>query len=201
MGAITLNDVGDSRVVDLLNKGAVGVLPTDTLYGLVCNAADEAAARRLYALKKRERKPGTIIAATIDQLVQLGLKQRYLKAVEQFWPGAVSVIIPVDSGLDYLHQGLRSLAVRLPDSKPLNELLMQTGPLLTTSVNEPGEPPASNLAEATAYFGEKVDFYVDGGDLSERLASTVIRVVDDAIEVLRPGAVIIDQSGRLYDET
>lgn len=176
----------------LLAPAAIGVIPTDTVYGLVARATDPAAVERLYGLKRRHNKPGTLIAADLGQLEALGLKHRYLKAVEQFWPGAVSVIIPTSGpALAYLHRGQLGLAVRLPDDAKLSDLLRRTGPLLTTSANLPGRPPATNLAQARQYFGDKVDFYTDGGDLSKRRPSTVIRVVDDAIEVLRPGAVEI----------
>jgi L-threonylcarbamoyladenylate synthase len=176
----------------LLQPGAIGVLPTDTVYGLAARAADQAAAARLYRLKSREHKPGTLIAADIRQLEDLGLKHRYLKAVEQFWPGAVSVIIPVTGPhLGYLHQGKMSLAVRIPDDASLQKLLRATGPLLTSSANPPGQPLAATVGQAKEYFGNRVDFYVDGGDLSGRQPSTVIRIVDDAIEVLRQGAVKI----------
>ncbi len=174
----------------LRKPGAVGIIPTDTVYGIVARAADEAAVKRLYDLKKRSHKPGTIIAANREQLEELGLKHRYLKAVEQFWPGAVSIIIPVsDPRLDYLHQGKLSLAVRVPELAELHNLLLQTGPLLTSSANLPTEPTAVNIDQAKAYFGDQVDFYEDGGDLSNRQASTLIRIVDDAIEILRQGAV------------
>lgn len=174
--------------------GAVGVLPTDTVYGLVARASDQAAVKRLYDLKLREGKPGTIITANIEQLETLGLKRRYLKAVEQFWPGAMSVIIPCGPELEYLHEGVGSLAVRIPDDENLQKLLEQTGPLLTSSANHPGEPTAMNVDEAKAYFGDKVDFYEDGGDLSGRAPSTIIRVVDDAIEIVREGAVKIREN-------
>ena len=174
----------------LKKTGAVGIIPTDTVYGLVACAADQAAVERLYELKKRTGKPGTIIAANLEQLESLGLKHRYLKAVEQFWPGAVSVVIPVSNPeLAYLHQGKLSLAVRLPKQADLQALLAQTGPLLTSSANPPDQPTAVNIEQAKTYFNDSVDFYEDGGDLSERQASTVIRIVDDAIEVLRQGSV------------
>jgi L-threonylcarbamoyladenylate synthase len=180
----------DDAAKRLQQSGIVGVIPTDTVYGLVARAADQAAVTRLYDLKKRAAKPGTIIAASLEQLEGLGLKHRYLKAVEQFWPGAVSVVIPVaDPALDYLHQGQQGLAVRLPAGAELQQLLKQTGPLLTSSANQPGEPTATNIKQARAYFADKVDFYVDGGNLGNRQPSTIIQVVDDAIEVLRPGAV------------
>lgn len=175
---------------DNFKPGAIGVIPTDTVYGVVAKAVDHDAVRKLYELKSRENKPGTLIAADIDQLVELGLKRRYLTAVEQFWPGAVSVIIPAaDPALKYLDQGKMSLAVRIPKDEKLQRLLKKTGLLLTTSANPPGKDPAPTIDQAKKHFGGQVDFYVDGGDLSDRQPSTVIRIVDDAIEVLRPGAV------------
>ncbi|MBN9398114.1 hypothetical protein BGO18_01960 [Candidatus Saccharibacteria bacterium 47-87] len=171
----------------LKTPGAVAVIPTDTVYGVVARAADPEAVAKLYALKNRHAKPGTLIAASIDQLVALGFKRRYVTAVEQFWPGAVSVIIPC-AHLEYLHQGVGSLAVRIPDDPWLIELLSQTGPLQTSSANQPGEPPATTVQEAKDYFGDEVAWYEDGG-VVDRPSSTVIQVIDDAIEVVRQGAV------------
>lgn len=179
----------------VLNKtGAIAVVPTDTVYGVVARAQDMAAVQRLYDLKSRENKPGTLVAASIDQLVELGLKRRYLTAVEQFWPGTVSVIIPCsDPALAYLHQGKMSLAVRIPEDKKFLSVLKDTGPLITSSANLPGQDPAESVEQAKSYFGDKVDYYQDGGSLKGRQPSTLIRIVDDAIEVLRRGAVEVDE--------
>lgn len=182
----------DDRLLASLQQGAVGVVPTDTIYGLVALASNERAVARLYAVKHREHKPGTLIAANTEQLVALGLKRRYLKAVEHLWPDRLSVIIPTGESLEYLRQGVPGLAVRVPSDKNVQALLLKTGPLLTTSANMPGEPPANTLAEAQRYFNGKLDFYVDGGDLSGRPPSTVIRIVDDTIEVVRQGAVKVE---------
>jgi L-threonylcarbamoyladenylate synthase len=177
----------------LLEAGSVGIIPTDTVYGLVARAEDKQAVKRLYSLKDRIDKPGTIIAANIGQLEALGLKHRYLKAVEQFWPGAVSVILPVAAqDLSYLHLSKMSLAVRLPKDERLQALLEKTGALITTSANFPGQPTASNLEQARSYFKDNVDFYVDGGDLSGNQPSTIVRIIDDAVEVVRQGAVKIN---------
>jgi L-threonylcarbamoyladenylate synthase len=187
----------EADIIERLKQGAVGVMLTDTVYGLVCRAADTAAVARLYGLKHRENKPGTVIAGKLQQLIDLGLKARYLKAVEHLWPNPVSVVIPCDETHAYLHLGKHSLAVRVPAPEPLQRLLLQTGPLLTSSANMPGEPTATTVAEARAYFGDGVDFYADSGPVGDHLPSTVIRVVDDAIEVLRPGALAIDENGRI----
>lgn len=194
---LILNTLSDSGLIDLLRQGKIGVLPTDTVYGLVARAEDQMAVSRLYALKKRERKPGTLIAGNIDQLVSLGIKARYLKAVEQYWPNPVSVIIPCGEELDYIHLGLHGIAMRIPADQDVIQLLLKTGPLLTTSANRPSEPEAVTMQMAQDYFGEDVDFYVDGGDMSDRQASTVIRIIDDAVEVLRQGAVRINEAGEI----
>jgi L-threonylcarbamoyladenylate synthase len=184
----------------LLQPGCVGVIPTDTVYGLVSRAVDAEAVERMYCIKKRDAKPGTLIAASIDQLVGLGIKRRYLTAVEQWWPGALSVVVPCGDELAYLHRGLHSLAVRIPNKPELIQLLEQTGPLATTSANDPGEPTATTVDQARTYFGDQVDFYEDGGDMSGHEPSTVVRIVDDAIEVLRDGAVKMDENGRMTDD-
>lgn len=193
---VLLDSLNNPKAAELLLAGGVGVLPTDTVYGLVCRAADEPAIARLYSLKNRQAKPGTLIAADIGQLADLGLKARYLKPVAHYWPNPISVIIPT-SALEYIHQGVGSLAVRIPANQPLRALLTRTGPLLTSSANQPGEPEPVDLAEAKAYFGDSIDFYIEGGDLSGRKPSTLIRIVDDAVEVLRQGAVTINENGEI----
>ena len=138
-----------------------------------------------------------MLAASLQQLIDLGIRGRYLKAVEHFWPNQISVVIPCGDDLAHLHQGKHSLAVRIPADETRRALLKTTGPLMTTSANHPGEPTAHNIERAQTYFGDAVDFYVDTGDAGERPPSTIIRVVDDAIEVLRLGAVKVDETGRI----
>jgi L-threonylcarbamoyladenylate synthase len=192
-----IHSIKNKQLIPLLRGGKVGVLPTDTVYGLVCDAKNVDAVEHLYRLKSREHKPGVVIAASIDQLVDLGMKARYLKAVEQYWPNPLTVIIPTSFELTYLHRGKGSLAVRIPSDPAVHDLLVQTGPLLTTSANHPGEPEASTITKAKAYFDDEVDFYVDGGDLRDRNPSTIIKVIDDAVEVLRQGAVTIGSGGEI----
>lgn len=190
-------DLTNDNLVQILRSGGVVVLPTDTVYGICAAAANEQAVGKLYSLKNRQSKPGTVIAASIDQLVVLGIKRRYLTAVEQYWPGPVSIEIP--HSVDYLSQSTGRQAFRIVKEPGLVKLLEKTGPLLTSSCNQPGKKPADNIEEAKDYFDGKIDAYVDGGDLSGRQSSTLIRVVDDMVEVIREGSVKIDDSGRMKD--
>lgn len=185
------------QVITSLSSGGVGVLATDTVYGLVCSATHKSSVARLYALKAREKKPGTLVAANIDQLIELGIPKRYLSAVSHYWPNPLSVVIPLPDSLAYLHQSTGSLAVRIPSDPMFHDFLSETGPLLTSSANQPGQPPATNVTEARAYFGDSVDFYLDGGTISENVPSTIIRIVDDSVEVIRHGAVPLTESGEI----
>jgi L-threonylcarbamoyladenylate synthase len=182
----------EEAIASLL-AGGVGVMPTDTVYGLVARAADKAAVKRFYALKHREHKPGTVVAVSVAQLVELGLPERYLDRVKHLWPNPLSVEIPLGGNLAYLHQDTGRQAYRVVADERLRPVLAQTGPLVTTSANQPGKSGATNLGEARDYFGDRVDFYVDGGDLSGRAPSTIIRVSDGGIEVIREGAMKADQ--------
>lgn len=183
------------KCIEVLKDGGVAVIPTDTVYGVVCTAADQGAVKRLYELKSRENKPGTVIAASIDQLVGLGIKRRCLTAVEQFWPNPISVEIPHD--MMYLNQNTGRQAFRIVSDKKLLEMLEKTGPLLTSSANLPGKPESKTIDEAKRYFDDKIDFYLDGGEMKEAKPSTLIRIVDDAVEVLRQGAVKVNEKGEV----
>ena len=181
-------DISDPEIIERLQNGEVGVLPSDSVYGLMCVASNPDAVKRLYELKQRENKPGTLIGASIEQFVTLGLDPEYIEAAKKYWPGPVSVVIPCDTRLDYLHLGHNSLAVRIPDNLDLLSLLSKTGVLQTSSANLTGQPVATTITDTQNYFGDNVDFYVDGGDLSSRQATTVLRINNGQVEVLRQGA-------------
>ena len=184
----TSKQVTLTKAAELLSSGAVGVIPTDTVYGLAANATNEAAVTRLYRLKNRERKPGTLIAASVAQLEILGINQDSLSLASPYWPGPLSVVLPYTDRA-YLTQGVGSLAIRVVADPQVRTLLSKTGPLITSSANQPGEPESKNIQEAMDYFGDTVDFYVDGGDRSGRLASTIVKITSDGLEVLRQGAI------------
>lgn len=181
-----------SEIAQRLIDGEVGVLPTDTVYGLVASAYKEVAVAKIYELKRRMHEPGTIVAASVDHLIKLGLDERYLHEIERYWPGAISVIVPYEGPRRYLHLGKKSLAVRVPEDEFLRNILEVAGSLVTSSANLSGEPVANNIEQAFQYFGDKADFYVDGGDLSDSQSSTIIKISPSGLEILRQGAVIID---------
>jgi L-threonylcarbamoyladenylate synthase len=182
------------KVEKVLENGGVGVLPTDTLYGLVGSALSPKAVARIYQLKKRDpEKPLIILIKSLTDLksfkIRIGLKTSQILA--NYWPGKVSIILPCPSvEFNYLHRGRKTLAFRLPDKNDLQNLLKTTGPLVAPTVNPEGLEPARTIKEAKAYFGDQVDFYLDQGRLDSP-PSTLIRTKGGKIEILRQGAVKI----------
>jgi L-threonylcarbamoyladenylate synthase len=190
---VILDSISDPRLPALLLAGKVGVIPTDTVYGLVAAAANPDAAERLYQLKQRQAKPGTVIAASVEQLISLGVPKHSLDMVAHLWPNPLSIELDIGPELAQLHQGTGHCSFRVVAAPELSQLLVQTGPLLTSSANRPADPPAVNISQAQACFKDAVDFYVDGGDLSGRQPSTVARFADGRLVVVRQGSVVIDK--------
>ena len=182
--------VDKPKAIQLLKAGAVGVMATDTVYGLVASAHNQKAVERFYALKSREHKPGTVIAASVDQLRELGVSQQRLDMVAHMWPNPLSIETPLGEELSYLHQATGRQGLRVVDDTAVRAILDETGPLVTSSANKPGEPGSVTVQQAWDYFNGSVDFYLDAGDRSGRAPSTLIKLLDDGeIEVIRPGAM------------
>lgn len=178
----SLND----EVAQMIKAGAVGIMPTDTIYGLAARLDDKAAVEKIYHLKDRNyaKAAGTILIGDIGQIKHI-VSLEMLSLAEKYWPGAVSVILPVGIAYEYAHHGLEGLAFRLPEDDNLRQFLLKIGPLATSSANLEGQPPAKNIEEAMAYFGDKVDFYVDIGEL-DNPASQIIKINQDgSSEVIR----------------
>ncbi len=179
--------------IKILKNGGIGVLPTDTLYGLVGQALNEGTVERIYQVRKRRPdKPFIVLISDISDLDKLEIKldDESKKVLEKIWPGQVSVILPCDNPkLKYLHRGM-DLAIRLPDKQDLRNIIKETGPLVAPSANLEGETPAYTIEEAKKYFSNLVDFYEDCGRLESK-PSTLIKLKDRKIDILRQGVATV----------
>ena len=179
-------------IINILKNGGVGVIPTDTVYGIVCSAFSKEALVRLFEIKGRdENKPPVVLISVISDLEKFGAKitPKHSEIMAKYWPGKLTIIFDIVKEFDYLDKG-QGLAIRFPADEKVIEILKQVGPLATSSANTQGELPAKNITEAKKYFENKVDFYEDGGEL-DSAPSTLVRIVEDKVEVLRQGAVKI----------
>ncbi len=202
-----LLNLKSKEIISILKKGGVGVIPTDTLYGLVGSAFSKEAVEKIYKIKNRDTKKALIILiSSFKDLEKFGinLKEDQAKFLKKIWPGKVSVILPCkNKEFKYLHRGTNSLAFRFPAKKSLLEILKKTVPLVAPSANPEGLKPAENIREAKKYFGPvrsregsqrpsasngigtNVDFYLAGGSLKSE-PSTLIEINKDGeVGVLR----------------
>lgn len=172
-------DKHEHDVVRLLSGGGVGILRTDTLYGIVARADDEQAVERIYRLKDRDAaKSPIVLISSLEQLFDQPNKATRLLANE-VWPGKVSIIIPSSHAPSWIVRGNGSVAYRQPADESLRQLLSLTGPLVAPSANPEGEPPAMTIDEAINYFGDDVDFYIDEGEVIDATPSQLLRLTSD----------------------
>ena len=176
------------ELVKILRSGGIVVAPTDTVYGLLVNATDALAAKKMLKLKGRASRPGTVVANSIEQIIGLGIEPERVAPFAKYWPAPLSIVLPVPPLLSYITAFDATFPVRIPDHKGLRYLLQATGPLMTSSANLTGQPVVATIKEAYAIFGDLIDAYVDGETIKDAPPSTIARYANGKIEVLRQGA-------------
>jgi tRNA threonylcarbamoyl adenosine modification protein (Sua5/YciO/YrdC/YwlC family) len=198
-----------------LAKVAIGrkdlvVVPTDTVYGLACDAFSHEGVKNLLAAKGRDRQspPPVLIgnAAALDGLAQ-DVPALAHKLAETFWPGALTMILKAQPSLTWdLGETKGTVALRMPDHKIALALLQETGPLAVSSANLTGEPAALTCQQAEAYLGSKVKVYLDGGSSPKAEASTIVDLtglvdeLDESGELKTSGKALIVRRGALSVE-
>ncbi|MEK7619587.1 MAG: L-threonylcarbamoyladenylate synthase [Patescibacteria group bacterium] len=177
------------RLIERLVKGGIGVIPTDTVYGIVASAKNPGAVSRLTGIRGRDPKsPYLILIGSRDDLENFSIRltPRQEVLLDEVWPGPVSVVLPCRSQkYAYLNHGAPTLAFRLPRPAALRAFLNKTGPLIAPSANPVGLPCAKSVLEAKKYFGHGIDCAVDGGERVGK-PSRLIDLTGDTIRVLRP---------------
>lgn len=182
------------EAAERVKAGEIGIIPTDTLYGLVASAMDTVAVEHVYRIRGRDTgKPCIVLLSDLTDLGRFGItpNDETLLRLGSVWPGQVSVVLPHDrKEWTYLHRNTGTIAFRVPDVIGLHGFLREAGPVVAPSANPAGANTATTVGEALAYFGSGIGFVVDGGRLSGP-PSTVARIVGDKWEIIRQGAVIL----------
>jgi tRNA threonylcarbamoyl adenosine modification protein (Sua5/YciO/YrdC/YwlC family) len=169
------------------------VFPTDTVYGIGCDAFDTLAVNALLDAKGRGRNmPLSVLVgswSTIDGLV-LSVPSQARALVEAFWPGGLSIVLPHAPSLAWdLGDTRGTVMVRMPLHPVALELLREIGPMAQSSANVSGQPPATTAEKARAQLGESVAVYLDGGPAGEAVPSSIIDLTGETPRMLREGAV------------
>ena len=184
----TLSATAGQIAAALQNPGSVALVPTETVYGLICRAGDQAACSRIFSLKGRA---GSKLLGWFIQDEAMAKKHGIIlnslssSLIERYTPGALTIIAPKNDGTT---QGFR-----IPDHPLLLEVLKLLGePLVQTSANASGMADAESAEDALGQLNGEVDIAVDGGTLAPgSMGSTVVDATGNELKILRQGKLEI----------
>lgn len=159
------------EAAELLKSGGVLIFPTETVYGLGANIYDEEAVARVYALKERdENKPLSIALPSIDEIEKYAMVDaKQMEFIRQKLPGPLTVVLEKTELVpDYLCK--KTVGIRVPDHKVIQELLKLSGPITATSANVSSRPAPQTFEEVSI----EADMALDGGACTYKKPSRVI---------------------------
>ena len=190
---LRVSDIGEAeavnRTAEALQRGAIAVIPTDTVYGLAVHPNAPAGTDGLYLAKSRDRdKPIPFLAADPAAIARTGarLEGAASQLARRFWPGPLTLVLPVpDPSGGQLEEGFR-----IPDNHLTLAILRSCGGLLrVTSANRSGDPPALTAQAAVDALGDRVAWVLDAGPTRGGTASTVVRFEGTSPTLLREAAL------------
>ena len=177
------------RACMLLKAGELVVVPTETVYGIAC---DPAHLEKLYAAKERDRgKPVARLAASLEQVKSLGANfgKHGRTLAEKYWPGPLTLVLDTPDG---------PTGFRVPAHEVPLALARAFGrPIALTSANKSGGADAVSAQEAFQTLENNVVLFLDAGECSGKIPSTVVQCVDNAVKILREGAVSREEIERM----
>jgi L-threonylcarbamoyladenylate synthase len=184
---------GVAQAAARLMAGGVAAVPTETVYGLAARAADARGVAAIYAAKARPSDNPLIVhvndLAEAERLAVFDARARALAAA--FWPGPLTLVLPLRkaAGLaEAITGGRDTVALRVPAHPVMRALIAAVGPVAAPSANRSGHISPTCAAHVAASLGGSAGLILDAGPCAAGLESTILHV-DDAVRLLRPGAV------------
>jgi len=179
------------KLINIIKKGKVIIFPTDTIYGLLADATNKKAVEKIFRIKKRSRKNYLPLfikdITTAKRIARINREQE--KFLRKVWPGKVTLVLKKKRGINLYGVASTTIALRIPNFKPLNRLLKKLDiPLTATSANISGKPASNNIEKILKQFinkKNKPDFIVDAGNFPEREPSTIIDLTKKSPKILR----------------
>lgn len=193
---VPLNKNELEEIAKGIKEGKNVIFPTETVYGIGADATNDEAVKGIFEAKGRPNDKPLIVL--IDDKIRLDdiveepneLEKRLMSA---FWPGALTIIFDLksDSNISkYVSCDSKTIGIRLTSSKMICDLIRESGvPIVAPSANISGEKTGVNIEEIKNTFRDKIDYIIDGGNIENDTTSTLVRVVDGEINILREGKI------------
>ncbi|WNG24608.1 threonylcarbamoyl-AMP synthase [Cystobacter fuscus] len=191
-----------TRAVELLRRGGVIALPTETVYGLAANAEDELAVRRVFAIKGRPATHPLIVHVAEAQALSSWARhvpEDAWRLAEAFWPGPLTLVLPRSPrATDAVTGGQDTVALRVPHH-PLARAVLEAlgGGVAAPSANRFGRVSPTTAEHVRADLGADVDLVLDGGPCTVGVESTIVDLSQGEPAVLRPGGLAVEEVSRV----
>ena len=180
----------------VIRNGGLVAFPTETVYGLGCDALNPDAVARVFEAKQRPSFDPLIVhiatEASLDGLVQaISLAEHRL--MERFWPGPLTLVLPKRAQVpDLVTAGLPTIAIRMPAHPVAQALIREAGvPIAAPSANPFGYVSPTCAQHVLDELGDRVDLILDGGPCPIGVESTIVSMIGARAELLRPGCVTL----------
>ena len=184
------------KICEVINNGGLVISPTDTVYGIMGDACCEEVIKKVYEVKHRPySKPLILLVSNYDMLMKYtsDISDLEWSIIKKFLPGLVTIILKKNDKVSSLiTAGSDYVGIRIPNNKDLLNIISELGrPVISTSANISGSDVITCVDMIEEELKEKIDYIEDGGDIVSSF-STVIRVVDGELEILREGVLSDD---------
>ena len=191
------SDPGVKKAAELLKKGEVVAIPTETVYGLAANAFDEKAVEKIFAAKGRPSdNPLIVHISELSQWAELveSIPENALALARAFWPGPLTIILKKSSLIPpRTSGGLDTVGVRMPLHPTARAIISAAGvPLAAPSANNSGKPSTTTAEHCLHDLDGKIPLIIDSGECSVGVESTVVTLVPKVPRVLRPGGISLE---------
>ncbi len=182
------------KAAEILQKGGIVAIPTETVYGLAGNALEGCCVKKIFRAKGRPSdNPLIVHISDLSQWAGLvkAIPESAMALAEKYWPGPLTIILPKSDIIpDEICGGLDTVAVRMPRNETARAIIdMCSFPLAAPSANTSGKPSPTTAQHVMADLNGKIDAIVDGGKCSVGIESTVISLAGDVPRLLRPGGI------------
>ena len=205
---IKVEHESDERILkaaELLKKGGVVAIPTETVYGLAANAFDEKAVAKIFEAKGRPSDNPLIVhiseLSQWDALVE-SVPENAMKLAKAFWPGPLTIILKKSNLIPFRTSGgLDTVGVRMPLHPIARAIISAAGvPLAAPSANISGKPSPTSAKHCEKDLDGRVPLIIDSGDCSVGVESTVITLAGEVPRVLRPGGISVEMLTEVLGE-
>lgn len=180
-----------SKIVNKLNEEKILITPTDTVYGITCDATNEESIKKVYQIKKRPLNKPLILLMNNYEMIKEYTKDITLEEenlIKEYMPGLVTIILKKNHKVNSLITANTDyVAIRIPKNKDLLDIITKLNkPIISTSANISEEIPITNISELTEDIKNNVDYIEDAGTIIAK-TSTIVKFNNHKIQILREG--------------